>query len=290
MTDPRLVASEIRCDLGEGPLWDPARGNLYVTDAFVGTVRVLDRKLRVLETIETGRTTTAITRQSDGSVLLFHDRGAITRRTPSGTSEVLLEYLPDEREGLFNDVIADPEGRVFAGAQPVGSRPGRLYCIERDLSHRVLVDDLGEPNGLGFSPDCKALYFNDSGTQTIWRFAYDRKTGSLSDREVFLKTSGALLPDGLTVDADGFIWTAFWNGSCVVRIDPDARIVESVSLPAQRITSLTFGDSTLDTLYITSAQFGAKDEDAKSPFDGAVFAIEKCGKGLPEYPSRLGMP
>jgi D-xylono/L-arabinono-1,4-lactonase len=284
---PRI--SDIRCALGEGPLWDQDLGQLYVTDAFKGTVSVLEENLQVRRSLEFGRTTSAMTQQVDGSILFFHDRGAITRLSPAGVRECLLENLPGEERGVSNDVITDPRGRVLVGMQPVGERPGRLYCLQPDLSHRILLDDVQEPNGLGFSLDHSTLYFTDSGAQTIYRFAYDESTGSISERQILLKTSGSSIPDGLTVDVEGFIWAALWNGGCVIRIDPKGRIVRTISVPALRTTSVTFGGPALETLYVTSAIDGAESDAAKSSTDGAVFAVQNCGRGRLEFRSRLGM-
>lgn len=289
MTSPYQLTSEHRCALGEGPMWHADQQQLYVTDAFEGIVSIFNPMLQVIRQLRFGRTTTAMTVQADGSLLFFHDRGSITHLTLSDERRCLMESIPDEERGLFNDVIADPVGRILAGAQPVGERPGRLYCIEPDLSYRILLDDIQEPNGLGFSPDQSTLYFTDSGSQTIWRFAYDKRMGTLSDKEVFLKTSDDVLPDGLTVDAEGFVWSALWNGGAVVRISPGGQILSTIPLPAQRPTSVIFGGPALDTLYVTSAKNGvdARFTTPPSASDGAVFGIRTLFRGRPEFPSRL---
>jgi len=231
-----------------------------------------------------------MTVQADGSLLFFHDRGSITYMSLSGKRQTLLNGIPEEEAGLFNDVIADPLGRVLAGTQPVGARPGRLYSIEADLAYRLLLDDVREPNGLGFSPDQTTLYFTDSGAQTIWRFGYDKRTGNISNKQVFLQTTANVFPDGLTVDAEGYVWSALWNGGSVVRISPAGRIVATIRLPAHRITSVAFGGSALDVLYVTSARAGSGVHSASqiSEEDGAVFAVSAAVCGRPEFPSRLG--
>jgi D-xylono/L-arabinono-1,4-lactonase len=289
MNPAHSMVSDDRFALGEGPLWDPTLGQLYVTDAFKGVVRVLDEDLQVKKSLVFGRTTTAMTQQVDGSILFLHDRGSITRLSATGVRECLLQGIPGEEDGVANDIIADPNGRVLVGMQPVGERLGRLYCLQPDLTHRILLDDVREPNGLGFSPDHSTLYFTDSGAQTIYRFDYDASTGSISAGEVLLKTSGSVLPDGLTVDAEGFIWSALWNGGCVIRIDPQGRIVRTITLPAMRITSVAFGGSTMETLYVTSAADGAESKTDNSSMDGAVFRIPNCGRGRCEFRSRLGI-
>jgi len=283
------IESQHRCVLGEGPLWHPVNERLYVADILTGSVIALDAELNVLDTLAFGRATTAITWQKDGALLCYHDRGAITRVSATGKWQSLMDCLPGEERGLFNDVIADSAGRVICGTQPVDGRAGRLYCVHRDLTWRVLLDDVQEPNGLGFSPDQRTLYFSDSGAQTIWRFEYDSRIGSLSDRRVFFRTHGEVLPDGLTVDAEGFVWAALWNGGAVVRIDPNGRIVRRIDVPATRTTSLTFGGPLCDTLYVTSARAEVTNVgDGLEDRGGASFAFYGMGHGQPEFPSALG--
>ncbi|HKE96011.1 MAG TPA: SMP-30/gluconolactonase/LRE family protein [Povalibacter sp.] len=289
MTDTLEATSLIRCGLGEGPLWHPVNGCLYVTDIANRRVQVLDALLNRIRTIDLACTTTAMTWQQDGSLLCFHDRGAISRISGSGDRCTVLDCLPDEIGGLYNDVIADTHGRVLCGTQPTANRLGRLYAIEPDLSHRVLLDDVQEPNGLGFSPDGRALYFCDSVAQTIWKFPYDSSAGTLGAREVFFRVEGRALPDGLTVDTEGHVWSAQWNGAAVLRIDPSGRVVRTLKPPASRITSVCFGNTDFRTLYVTSAQDGADDHEPPPATrdDGAVFAFGGCGIGRAEFPSRL---
>jgi D-xylonolactonase len=283
-----MSVSSVRCGLGEGPLWHPVNQQLYVTDIFAGEVLRLDAELRPIDTLRLGRPTTAMTWQSDGSMLFFHDAGVISRVGPDGTIRPLPVRAPEQEPGLFNDVIADGAGRVLAGVKPVGDRPGRLFRIGPGLAWEMLQDRVQEPNGLGFSPDGRMLYFSDSAARTIWRFPYDVSTGALGAREMFFRQSGEALPDGLTVDAEGFVWSALWNGAAVLRIDPAGRIERRIELPARRITSVAFGGADFSTLYVTSARDHAPDPSQVSELDGAIFALHGCGSGRAELPSRIG--
>jgi D-xylonolactonase len=281
------AVSLVRCALGEGPLWHPAEQRLFVTDIDEGQVFAFEPGLRTLETIELKRTTSALTWQLDGSLLFFHDRCAISRRSARFGIEVLMAGIPGEEAGRFNDVIADSHGRVLAGAEPVASRGGRLYSVERDLTCRVLLSDLGEPNGMAFSPDGSALYLCDSIAGTITKFSYDARTGSLGAHETIFETHEAL-PDGLTVDSDGYLWCALWDGGAVLRLAPDGTVVRTINLPVARPTSVAFGGADLGTLYVTSAREGSAQSIDSSSLDGAVFALDVAARGRTEYPSRLG--
>jgi D-xylono/L-arabinono-1,4-lactonase len=288
VTGEFIQVSAMRCRLGESPLWHPQFGRLYVSDITAGEVFVLDDTLQVLQAYTIGRTTSALTWQLDGSMLLFQERGIITRLTPCGRLEMLLEGLPDEQMGRFNDVIADRTGRVLCGTLPQAERAGRLYRIEPDLTYDILLEDALEPNGLGFSPDGATLYFCDSVARTVWKFRYAAVSGTVSHRTTFFQSEDDALPDGLTVDRDGFVWLALWGGGTVLRIDPAGRIVHKITLPPLRITSVTFGGADFRTLYVTSAQPESEGAPSDGEFDGAVFALGGCGGGLAEFPSRLG--
>lgn len=281
-----MRSSDIRLGLGEGPLWHPLTQRLYVTDIHRGVLQEFDGNLVLLRSHELGRVTSAMTWQADGSLLLFQDRGGVSRWWPDGRQEVLLDSLPGAEGTRFNDAIADPVGRVLCGLEPDGSRPGRLYSIGQDLQPRLLIDLVEEPNGLGFSPDHSRLYFTDSVAQTIWRFPYDTATGNLGKREEFFRTRDAVLPDGLTVDSEGNVWTALWNGGGVMCITADGTVAMKYPVPARRTTSLTFGGAGFSTLFVTSARDHGEDEPG--PLDGAVFVLEGCGTGVAEFPSNLG--
>jgi D-xylonolactonase len=279
-------ASPQRLILGEGPLWHPGWQELLVVDVPRGDIHRFDMELGLRGTIASGRPTSAVTWQADGSILCFHDRGLISRvANPLASPEPVLT-LAEEADGMFNDVIADPRGRILCGALPIGSRPGRLYSIEPDRSYRILLDDLQEPNGMGFAADGGVLYFADSVGQTIWRIPYDPASGAIGRRSEFWRTIGDELPDGLTVDADDNVLCAIWNGGCIVRLNADGEVADRLGLPARRLTSVAFGGAGLDALYVTSAlqegPAGAGDEAA-----GAVFRLRGAGTGRPERPSRM---
>lgn len=282
-------ATPQRLFLGEGPLWHPGWQELLVVDVPRGDIHRFDSGLRLKGTIATGRPTSAVTWQEDGSIICFHDRGEISRVGHRQATPESVLTISDESGGMFNDVIADPRGRILCGALPVGSRPGRLYSIEPDRSYRILLDDLLEPNGMGFASDGGVLYFADSVGQTIWRMPYDPASGATGPRTVFWRTAGDELPDGLTVDAEDQVVCAIWNGGCVVRLTPAGELIGRVKLSAKRVTSVAFGGAELDAVYATSAlqdgPDGAGDESA-----GAVFRMTGTGRrGRPEWPSRLAV-
>ncbi len=94
------------------------------------------------------------------------------------------------------------------------------------------------------------------------------------------------VPDGMTLDADGMLWVAVWDGSVVRRYRPDGAVESEVRLPVSQPTSCAFGDADLGTLYITSARDELTAEElAAEPHAGGVFACRSgvVGRAAAEY-------
>ncbi|HEU5431030.1 MAG TPA: SMP-30/gluconolactonase/LRE family protein, partial [Thermomicrobiales bacterium] len=150
------------CDTTEGPLWHAAERALYWLDIPPGRIYRYDPATGEHGLVyDAGEPIGGFTIQADGGLLLFGDRGAI-RLWRGGAVTTLRDEIPEERGARFNDVIADPEGRVYAGTMPAGDRPGRLWRLDPDGSLHVALDDAGLSNGMGFTPDLHAFYHTDS--------------------------------------------------------------------------------------------------------------------------------
>jgi D-xylonolactonase len=282
---PELIA-DYACITGEGPLWHPDENCLYWVDIPQGRLfryRPTDgRHERCLSQGVIG----GITLQEDGSLLLFMEDGAVRVWREGREPEILLEGLPEEKGTRFNDVIADPAGRVFCGTMPTDHRLGRLYRLDPDGSTTLLLEGVGCSNGMGFSPDRRLLYHTDSPEREIYTFDYDESTGAISNRRVFVRESeeeGS--PDGLTVDAEGYVWSAKWDGSRIVRYAPDGTEDRRIAIPARKASSLTFGGENYDELYITTA--GGNERATDGPLAGGLFRIRPGVRGVPEFRSRI---
>ncbi|WP_227356332.1 SMP-30/gluconolactonase/LRE family protein [Haladaptatus salinisoli] len=279
--EPQLIANT-RCRTGEGPLWHPDREIVYWVDIPRGRLFSYDPATGEHELRYEDSVISALTLQADGSLLLFMDRGRILRWDDDSTTPVV-DGIPAERDSRFNDVIADPEGRIFCGTMPTDDRLGRLYRLDRDGSIVELDDGYDIPNGMGFTPDGTGLYLTESNARRIYRFEYDATTGDLSDRRVFVETpEHDGVPDGMTVDADGNVWSARWNGHRVVRYAPDGTVIGRIELPVKKVSCPTFGGSNYADLYVTTA--GGDDEGDEA---GALFRISEAGSGVPEFRSRI---
>ncbi|HMQ32692.1 MAG TPA: SMP-30/gluconolactonase/LRE family protein [Chloroflexaceae bacterium] len=284
---PQLIVQE-RCATGEGPLWNPFDRRLYWVDIPRGRLYSYDPVGGTHELCLEGPPIGGFTIQADGALLLFGARGSV-RRYQDGHESTMIEELPAERATRFNDVIADPRGRVFCGTMPGPDHPARLYRLELDGSATLVLDNLGQSNGMGFTPDGAAFYFTDTRAGTITRFRYNSADGALSDPAVFARIAeDDAPPDGLAVDAEGRVWSARYGGGCLVGYDPSGREVERIALPTSRVTSAGFGGADGRDLYITTAG-GEETSPAEDPGAGGLFRTRLPVAGRPEFRSRVGL-
>lgn len=282
--EPELIA-DYQCVTGEGPLWHPTEERLYWADIPTGRMFRYDPKTGHHEQFYTGDVVGGYTFQDDGALLLFMARGAV-KIWRDGRLETILDEIPDERETRFNDVFADPEGRVFCGTMPTKERLGRLYRLDPDRTLTLLLEGIGTSNGMGLTLDRKQLYYTDSTAKKIYLFDYDRQSGAISNQRVFKDSNDEEgVPDGMTVDAEGYVWSARWDGSRLTRYAPDGTEERRVIFPAMKVSSLIFGGPDYRDIYVTTA--GGNDKAANGPGAGALFRLRLGIQGLPEYPSRI---
>jgi D-xylonolactonase len=241
--------------------------------------------------------------QADGALLFLMGQGAVRTwraETRDGGSapvsstadlETVIDEVPAERHTRFKDCVADPLGRVFVGTVSTREVPGRLYRIDPDGNVCRLYDNVLGSNGMGFTPDCTRMYHTDSGRGVIYALDYDRESGALADRREWVTIpSEEGVPDGMTVDADGFVWSARWGGGCVVRYAPDGREDRRIEFPALKVSSCIFGGEDFTDLYVTTAGGPNKAEEGSGA--GAVFRVRLRDEGIwgvPEYLSRVGL-
>lgn len=293
---PELIA-DYGCVVGEGPLWHPDEQRLYWVDIDTGRLFRYHPASGRHEQCYAGDPIGGFTLQADGALLLFMARGAV-RVWRDGQLTTLIDSIPEEINTRFNDVIADPAGRVFCGTMPDGDppvaggsgggRPGRLYRLDPDLRLTRLLDGIGCSNGLGFTPDRRRLYYTDSIPRELYTFDYDPASGALARQRLFARVAvDDGLPDGLTVDVEGGVWSARWGGGCVVRYTPAGVAAGRLEFPAQRVASLTFGGPDYADLYVTTA--GGQDKAAFGPGAGALFRVRPGVRGVPEFRSRIGL-
>ncbi|MBZ3900520.1 MULTISPECIES: SMP-30/gluconolactonase/LRE family protein [Streptomyces] len=272
--------------LGEGPTWDAAAQRLIWIDILGSRVHTYDPA--------TGRRTVLVTEQHVGAVkpragggLVLNLRDGVGLTDPDGTFRWLHhEPVPGRRA---NDAAVAPDGSLFAGTMRYDEAPGggTLARFTAEGLTSTVLDDVAVSNGTGWSPDGRLMYYIDSPTRRIDVFDYaETDTGSgdgvrlPAGRRPFVTIEdGAGFPDGLTVDAEGGVWVALWEGAAVRRYTPAGTLDRTIALPTPRPTACAFAGPDLTDLYITTARTGT---DTPHPLSGSLLVVPGAGKGLPQ--------
>ncbi|HZM01537.1 MAG TPA: SMP-30/gluconolactonase/LRE family protein, partial [Candidatus Saccharimonadales bacterium] len=279
---PITIAAAAACELGENPVWDEQRQCVLWADISAGKILQWSISSGRYKSIYQGPPVGGFTLQENGDLLLFRVSDIALLRSDGHVS--VLQPFTDEGATRFNDVIADPEGRVFAGTIGKTEESGGLYRVERDGSIRPLFSGTGCSNGMGFSPDCKTFYWTCSTTRQIFQFDYDQASGSLVNKRLFYRAEpGEGIPDGMAVDAEGCVWSARWGGACILRFSPAGQLRGRTDFPTPNITSLCFGGNDLDQLFVTSAST----KQPPNPNAGALFQTRPPIPGRKVFKSRI---
>lgn len=273
------VAVRAEATLGEGPTWDPATGRLIWLD-------ILGMRLHTYDPVS-GRRTVRTTPQHIGAAkpragggLVLNLRDGVALLDPDDTFRWLHhEPVPGRRA---NDAAVAPDGSLWAGTMRYDEAPGggTLSRLTGDGSVVTVLPDATVSNGTGWSPDGRLMYYVDSPTRRVDVFDHDAD-GVRGRRPLVEIEEGAGFPDGLTVDAEGCVWVALWDGGAVRRYTPAGELDWVVTLPTPRTTACAFGGPDLTDLYITTARTGLT---SPHPLSGSLLVIPNAGKGLPQPP------
>jgi len=292
MADDREVepVPVARATLGEGAIWNPARQQLHWIDVEAGCVFTYDPVTGRNHVCEVGRKVGTVVPRARGGLMLAVHEGFAALNPEDGRVEL---WPPppchDPAVVRFNDGKCDPAGRFWAGTMALvkGPRPlGRLYRLDADASIHVMLKDVGTSNGLAWSPDRRTLYFIDTPLLRVDAFDYDETSGSISHRRTVIAIPpGVGRPDGSTLDADGMLWIALYEGWAVTRWDPrTGELLQTIRLPVARVTSCAFGGPDLDTLYLTSSRHNlTAEQQAAQPLAGCLFQVKPGMRGVPAF-------
>jgi sugar lactone lactonase YvrE len=288
MTRPADVARVLPAHalLGEGPLWDAPTRRLYWVDIKRREVHRFDPATGQDACWPVPEDVGSVAVRAGGGLVVALRSGFHFLDLETGALQPVARPEPERVENRFNDGKVDRRGRFWAGSMhdPETAPTGALYRLEPDGRCQRMVDGLVCSNALCWSPDGRVMYHGDTGRRVVWAWDADPATGEIANRRVFVRLGedeGA--PDGATVDAEGGVWLAHWNGWRLTRFDPDGRAERVVPLPVQRPTCPAFGGPGLDVLYVTSATIGLGPGDlARQPWAGGILALAPGVRGLAE--------
>jgi sugar lactone lactonase YvrE len=273
-------------ELAEGPCWDPIRQELLWVDIPAGIVHRLGDGGHTR--VDLGRPVGAVV-PIDGTYLAVCCQGEITMLDrDSGVCERLHPLEPDRADLRPNDAKCDPAGRLWVGTTRFAhdEPAGTLYRVAGNRPPAPVLGGLWCSNGLGWSPDGTAMYFADSLTHRIDRFRFSAEDGKIRNRMPLIDIDpGDGIPDGMSVDADGGIWVALWDGACLRRYTQEGELSAQIDLPTARVTSCCFGGPSWTDLFITTA--AANEPDG---LGGGIFRARPGVAGMPTKPFALAWP
>jgi sugar lactone lactonase YvrE len=278
---------DLGSELGEAPIWDIDRRALIWVDIERGLIHRYDPASERHEVFEAGRSVGAASPTITGGLALAVDEGFGLLDPDTGRLEMIASI--DGSPGtMMNDGKCDPAGRFWAGTKdPDGRRPiGALYRLDADHEVTRVLTGVTISNGLTWSADRATFFYVDSPTHGIDAFDFDLESGSVSNRRRHVECPKEWgLPDGMTIDEEGFLWVAFWEGSAVRRFAPDGRPASTVDFPVSLVTSCAFGGDDLADLYVTTARTGLSEAQLRSePNAGGLFRLRPGARGLPQPP------
>jgi sugar lactone lactonase YvrE len=275
--------------LSEGPRWDGERDELIWVDIIGSRFHRarLDAggMLEQVASVELDRFVGAVAPTIAEGYVLAAARGFLFLDA-IGSFVELAQPEAGHDHIRMNDGACDSDGRFWAGTMALDESPGAgvLYRLELDGSCTTVMVGLTISNGIGWSPDSATMYLSDSGTATIDAFGFDAATGEISDRRTIVHVAEpGVAPDGLTIDEEGNIWVALWDGGAVRCYSPEGALVRTIPLPVDRPTSCAFGGPDGATLFVTTARHGLDEAAlARQPDAGRVFRVDGLGaRGAP---------
>jgi sugar lactone lactonase YvrE len=286
---------DVRCTVGESPVWSAAENAWYWVDIPARTIWRLDAAGGALRSWNTPEMAACIAIKRSGGLIAGMETGIFSLSLGDGdtveaqrlASPPLEELSPQMR---FNDGRCDRQGRFWAGTMfrdMAAARPdGCLYRYDGRGLSAPMVSGLVTQNGVAFSPDGRTMYLSDSHPmrRCVWAFDYDTDDGVPHNRRLFADLVACTgRPDGATVDSDGCYWVAGNDGGCLMRFTPDGRLDRSIALPFTKPSMCCFGGAGLDTLLVTSIDPGqSAGQGAGGELAGAVLLLRPGVRGVPE--------
>lgn len=274
--------------LGEGPVWDEVEEKLYWVDILSGTLLVYDPHEKANAAYDVGEHLGAVALREQGGLVMAIKTGFAFYDLESGRVKNIIDPEPHLPGNRFNDGKCSPSGGFWAGTMSYDhdSRAGSLYCLNPNLSVEQKLQGVTISNGMAWNKRRDTFFYIDTLARKIYAFDYDDTWGEISNRSVLREIDPQEgYPDGMTIDEEGYLWVALYNGGKVLRIDPsDGQTVFEVHLPVPQVTSCTFGGPNFDELYITTARENMSPQEIEQvPLSGSLFKVSLPFKGRPAF-------
>lgn len=282
-----LVDSQ--CLLAEGIQWNDSVQRLYWCDIQTGNLWSCDEDGGNVVSTKLADRIGSFAFDFHGDLLVAFADGFYRMKPNSGERELINRFEPDKPTTRLNDGRCDRQGRFVVGGMDELNQAPLSQVVVFDNGNIVpLISEISISNSICFSLDGKFMYFADSPTRMICRFAYDTKVGAVREKTVFAKLEeDDGVPDGSCIDADDAIWNARFGGAQVQRYLSNGSKDVRVIVPTSNVTCCCFGGKNLDRLYISTAMeslTSAQIREQKGP--GGIFVVDPGLTGVTE--SRYG--
>ncbi len=289
------MISNVKCELGEGLLWDPSLNLLLMTD-------ITKKKLIAIDVYHDTYCHWDMP-ELIGWVLLTEKRGAYALGLKSGVaffdtiSQSELTWVnrefPNHPKCRLNDACTDALGRIWYGSMNEfdnTKNDGKLASMSLELHPKVHDSGFTVTNGPLIFPNSEYLFLNDTLKGVVYRYDFSLISAELSNRRVFMTFQpNQGFPDGMCFDIDGNLWLAMWGVGKVLKVNRQGKILCEYNIPAPNVTSVCFGGINLDRLFISSATIGLEESNASTFLQsGSVFELKNHGtKGFNSHPVKL---
>lgn len=275
--------TSLTCTLGEGPVWDSKKNKLWWVDIKQKKILALS-DINKLEVINCPGQVGCLGILDENHLIVAEETGIYTLNLQTHNFDRLGNISPEQGTVRYNDGKIGPDGRFWFGSLDDSTFPdtGCLYSIDVDGNAKKHLEKIRCSNGIGWTEDGNRMFFTDSMQRMIWSFDFNKTNGNISNKALFAEIRGDQVPDGLAVDLEGNVWSAMWDGWCVVKFDPNGMELERVHVPVPRPTSCAFGGRDMKTLFITSASVDLDQQIlADAPDSGELFSIKVDIPGVP---------
>lgn len=275
---------DCRANLGEGPVWDERTNTLVWVDLMAQDVHRYDPATGQDDAVNVGTPVGAAVLRESGGLMLAVESGFIAL-ADDGSTQPFVPVEGEDGTHRMNDGKCDSSGRFWAGTNSYEFVPGEstLWRLDADGTVTAAVTGLTLANGLGWSPDDQTMYLIDSFGLRLDAFDYDAATGALGPARTLVRfADDGTLPDGMTVDAEGYLWVVMYAGGAIRRYAPDGTLDRVIPVPVSQPTSCTFGGPDYTDLYVTSGnQNKSSAELAVEPTLGGLFRARPGVTGRP---------
>jgi gluconolactonase len=193
-----------------------------------------------------------------------HGGRRVVRYETNGTTTVIADNYNGKKLNSPNDVVVHPDGSIWFTDPSFGIRglyegnPAEsetreaVYRVDGDSGRMELVtDEVGQPNGLCFSPDYSRLYIAGSGQTRVWDVDGARLRNGRMFSEVTLPDGQRSAPDGIRCDTFGNVWGGANPG--VICVAPDGQLIGMIRLP-EVCANICFGGTKRNRLFMVASQ------------------------------------